>query len=93
MDELERAIDAPLHVIFLKNLSLLRAKTLRIYESLLKQQQIQQQNPLAKEKNEKNEFIAMIEADTFFRSEAEKSRRSSVDWDYNRVSCLIYIYY
>jgi hypothetical protein len=68
---LERSIDAPLHVLYLKQLSLLREKALKNFKS-----------SLAVEGS--NEYDALAEADEFFRREAEDSTRSSPDWDYSK---------
>ena len=58
VEELERFIDAPLHVLYMKQLSLLREKALKTFKSALTA--------------EGGEFEAMMVADDFFRREAEE---------------------
>jgi len=58
VEELERFIDAPLHVLYMKQLSLLREKALKTFKSALTA--------------EGGEFEAMMAADDFFRREAEE---------------------
>ena len=53
-----QCLDAPLHVVYLKQLSLLRDKTLKNFKTALAA-------------TEGTEFDAMMQADDFFRREAE----------------------
>ena len=68
VEDLERALDAPLNVLYLKQLGLLREKALKNFKSALT--------------NEGSEYEAMMQADDFFRREAEDSTRQNPDWDY-----------
>jgi len=61
VEDLERALDAPLNVIYLKQLSLIREKALRNFKAGLNA--------------EGSEYEAMMQADEFFRREAEESTR------------------
>ena len=61
VEDLERALDAPLNVIYLKQLSLIREKALRNFKAGLTA--------------EGSEYEAMMQADEFFRREAEESTR------------------
>lgn len=72
IEDLEKALDAPLHVLYLKQLSLLREKAIKIFKSALTA--------------EGSEYEAMQQADEFFRKEAEQSTRTTPDWDYSRES-------
>lgn len=69
VEDLERSVDAHLHVLYLKQLSLLREKALKNFKASLAVEGA-------------NEYDALAEADEFFRREAEDSTRSSPDWDY-----------
>ena len=68
VEDLERFIDAPLHVLYMKQLSLLREKALKTFKASLTA--------------EGGEFEAMMSADEFFRREAEESTRQSPEWEY-----------
>lgn len=68
IDDLEKLIDAPLHVIYLKQLSLLREKSMKVFKQALT--------------SEGTEFDAMMQADDFYRKEAEESTRQSPEWSY-----------
>lgn len=72
IEDLEKALDAPLHVLYLKQLSLLREKSLKIFKSALTA--------------EGSEYEAMQQADDFFRKEAEQSTRTTPEWDYSKES-------
>lgn len=72
VEDLERALDSPLNVLYLKQLSLLREKALKNFKSALN--------------NEGSEYEAMMTADEFFRREAEDSTRQNPDWDYVKES-------
>lgn len=71
IDDLERMIDAPLHVIYLKQLSLLREKALKIFKQTLAT-------------SEGTEFDAMMQADELFRREATAATRQNPDWSYSK---------
>jgi len=68
IEDLERILDSPLHVVYLKQLALLREKALKTFKASLS--------------NEGAEHEAMLQADDFFRREAEESTRQNPDWDY-----------
>ena len=70
VEELERFIDAPLHVLYMKQLTLLREKALKTFKSSLTV--------------EGGEFEAMMQVDEFFRREAEESTRQNPEWEYAR---------
>eukprot|EP00607_Mallomonas_marina_P008794 CAMPEP_0182419410 /NCGR_PEP_ID=MMETSP1167-20130531/3883_1 /TAXON_ID=2988 /ORGANISM="Mallomonas Sp, Strain CCMP3275" /LENGTH=248 /DNA_ID=CAMNT_0024594335 /DNA_START=148 /DNA_END=894 /DNA_ORIENTATION=+ len=70
VEDLERALDAPLHVLYLRQLSLLREKALKSFRTSLT--------------TEGTEFEAMMQADEFFRREAEQSTRQNPDWNYSK---------
>lgn len=53
VEDLERILDAPLHVVYLKQLSLLREKSLKTFKQALT--------------SEGTEFEAMMQADEFYR--------------------------
>lgn len=69
LEELEAAIDAPLQVLYLRQLALLREKALRQYKS-------------ASKTTEASNYEAMINADSQFVSDAEESTREGSDWDF-----------
>ena len=72
VEDLERTLDAPLNVVYLKQLSLLREKALKNFRSALL--------------TEGSEYEAMMQADEYFRREAEEATRQNPDWDYARES-------
>ena len=72
VEDLERALDAPLNVIYLKQLALIREKALKSFKAGLT--------------GEGSEYEAMMQADEFFRREAEESTRQNPDWDYGKES-------
>jgi hypothetical protein len=69
IDDLERLLDAPLHVIYLKQLALIREKSLKTFKT-------------AVGATEGTEFDAMMQADEFYRKEAEESTRQNPEWSY-----------
>ena len=68
VEDLERALDSPLHVLYLKQLSLIREKALKIFRGSATA--------------DGSEYESMMQADELFRREAEDSTRSSPDWSY-----------
>lgn len=69
--ELETAIDAPLQVLYLRQLSLLREKALQRYRS-------------AQKTSEASDYEAMLAADSQFMREAEEAtRQEGGEWDYS----------
>lgn len=70
MAELESALDAPLQVLYLRQLSILREKALETYRS-------------ASRVSETSDYEAMLQSDSQFTSSAEASTRSGSDWDYS----------
>jgi hypothetical protein len=92
VEELEKVIDSPLHVLYLKQLTLLREKALKTFKSTV-----------AAAPNGGNEYEALLQVgcmpvewlasflsyhcsqvDDIFRREAEESTRQNPDWDYSR---------
>lgn len=73
IDDLERILDAPLHVIYLKQLALIREKALKTFKQALGV-------------TEGTEFESMIQADDFYRKEAEEATRQNPDWSYGKES-------
>lgn len=71
VEDLERLLDAPLHVIYLKQLSQLREKAMKMFKQDLAG-------------TEGSEYEAMMTADEFFRREAEDSTRQNPEWDYSK---------
>lgn len=71
VEDLEKFLDAPLHVVYLKQLNLIRDKALKLFKS-------------STASSEGSEFEAMMQADELFRREAEDSTRASPEWTYAR---------
>jgi hypothetical protein len=70
LQELEAALDAPLHVLYLRQLALLREKSLQGYRS-------------ASHATETSDYESMLNADSQFSTNAEESTREGSDWDYS----------
>lgn len=66
---LEAALDAPLQVLYMKQLGLLREQSLLRYRA-------------ASKTSGASEYEAMLQADTLFVRQAEASTREGSDWDY-----------
>mmetsp|Transcript_17271 Transcript_17271/g.50362 ORF Transcript_17271/g.50362 Transcript_17271/m.50362 type:complete len:302 (-) Transcript_17271:171-1076(-) len=71
VEELEKSLDAPLRVLYMKQLLLLRDKALKRYKSAAKN-------------SESSDYEAMVAADQFFNEEAEASTRRASDWDFSK---------
>lgn len=71
VEDLEKILDAPLHVVYLKQLSLLREKAMKNFKSEIGAA-------------EGSEYESMMQADEFFRREAEESTRQNPEWDYSK---------
>jgi len=69
VEDLNKALDTPLQVLYFKQLNLLREKALARYKSGTKG-------------TETNDYEAMSAADSFFTKEAEASTRKGSAWDY-----------
>ena len=69
VDELTAAVDAPLHVLYLQQLALLRENALQRYRTATKT-------------SGASEYEAMLQADSQFAREAEEATRSGSDWSY-----------
>lgn len=69
LEELESAIDAPLQVLYLRQLALIREKALQKYHAAAKT-------------TEASNYEAMITSDSLFTQEAEEATREGSDWDY-----------
>ena len=70
LETLEAALDAPLQVLYMKQLSLLREQSLVRYRSSAKT-------------SGASEYEAMLQADSLFVRQAEESTRDGSDWDYS----------
>lgn len=70
IEELEKIIDNQLHVIYLKQINLIRDKAVKNFKASIT--------------NEGGEYEAMMQADEFFRKEIEESTRSNPEWDYSK---------
>ena len=70
MQELESAVDAPLHVLYMKQLAYLRETALQRYRTALKT-------------SGASDYEAMLQADAQFVREAEEASRDGADWDYS----------
>lgn len=71
MEELEKSLDMPLQMVYLRQLSLIREKALQRYKAAAKG-------------TGTSDYQAMIAADQFYSSEAESSTRQGSGWDYAR---------
>jgi hypothetical protein len=69
LEELEAAMDAPLQILYLKQLSLLREESLLRFKTAAKT-------------STASEYEAMLQADAQFAREAEQMTREGSDWDY-----------
>mmetsp|Transcript_20408 Transcript_20408/g.20676 ORF Transcript_20408/g.20676 Transcript_20408/m.20676 type:complete len:237 (-) Transcript_20408:38-748(-) len=69
LEELESSVDAPLQVLYLKQISLLREKALSTYRS-------------AASSSSASDYEAMLKADSEFTSAADDTTRDGGDWDY-----------
>lgn len=69
LQQLVAALDAPLHVLYLRQLALLREKALQTYRA-------------ASRVTETSDYEAMLNADSQFSSAAEASTREGSDWDF-----------
>ena len=70
LEELEAAMDAPLQILYLKQLSLLREQALLRFKTAAKT-------------STASEYEAMLQADGQFAREAEQMTREGSDWDYS----------
>ncbi len=75
VDDLEKTLDHYLHVLYLKQLQLLREKAMKTFKATMS--------------TEGSEYEAMMTADEFFRREAETSTRQNPDWDYAAESSAL----
>jgi hypothetical protein len=69
LQELEAALDAPLQVLYLRQLALIREKALQTYRA-------------ASRVTETSDYEAMLNADSQFSTNAEDATREGSDWDY-----------
>ena len=70
MQELEAAVDAPLHVLYMKQLAYLRDTALQRFRSALKTSGV-------------SDYEAMLQADAQFVRDAEEAARDGSDWDFS----------
>lgn len=78
VEDLERLLDAPLHVLYLQQLAIVKERALKMFKS-----------SLASSAEGATEFEAMLQADEMFKKEAEDFTRQSVDWSYARDASLL----
>jgi len=69
LESLEAALDAPLQVLYLRQLALLREQALQRYRA-------------ASKTSGASEYEAMLQADAMFVRDAEAATREGSDWDY-----------
>uniref|UniRef100_A0A6V2EIW0 Uncharacterized protein n=3 Tax=Ditylum brightwellii TaxID=49249 RepID=A0A6V2EIW0_9STRA len=69
LEELEAALDAPLQVLYLRQLAIVREKALQSYRA-------------SSRSSESSDYEAMLQADSMFQREAEEATREGSDWDY-----------
>jgi len=69
LQQLEAALDAPLQVLYLRQLVIMREKALQMYRATARS-------------SETSDFEAMLKADSQFASEAEEATREGSDWDF-----------
>jgi len=69
LEELEAALDAPLHVLYLKQLAIIREKALQMYRAATKV-------------SETSDYEAMLKSDSQFTREATQLTRVESDWSY-----------
>lgn len=69
IDEISSSVDAQLHVLYLRQLALLRENALQRYRAATKT-------------SGSSEYEAMLQADSQFAREAQDSTRAGSDWDY-----------
>lgn len=70
LEELEASLDAPLQVLYLRQLAMIREKALTQYKSK------------AGPSSSASDYEAMLEADSQFTVDAEDATREGSDWDY-----------
>ncbi len=70
LQELEAALDAPLQVLYLRQLALAREKALEMYRS-------------ASRVSETSDYEAMLQSDSQFTAAADDATREGSDWDYS----------
>jgi hypothetical protein len=70
LQELEAALDAPLQVLYLRQLALAREQALEMYRS-------------ASRVSETSDYEAMLQSDSQFTSAADDATREGSDWDYS----------
>lgn len=75
VEELERAVDTPLRLLYARQLTNLREKALRRYRD-------GSASASGSNKEAEADYQAMVDADAFFAREAEASTRQGADWDF-----------
>lgn len=70
LQELESALDAPLHVLYLRQLAIIREKALQDYRS-------------ASHMSEMSDYEAMLQSDSQFLHDATDATRDGSDWSYS----------
>jgi len=69
LEELESAVDAPLQILYMRQLAFIREKALQKYRATSRT-------------SEASDYEAMLQADAQFEREAEEATREGSDWDY-----------
>lgn len=69
LEELESAVDAPLQILYMRQLAFIREKALQKYRS-------------ASRTSEASDYEAMLQADAQFERQADEATREGSDWDY-----------
>lgn len=82
IEDLEKLLDAPLHVLYLKQLQFLKEKSLRQFRQAL----TTSDNAAG---SGGTEYEAMSSADELFRKEAEEYTRQNPDWSYSKEASLL----
>jgi hypothetical protein len=91
VDELEHILDAPLHVLYLKQLTLARERAVRLFRQTLVANAgtSTTENIDASPAASTNEYDAMMYADDAFRKDAEEYTRTNPDWSYSKDAQLL----
>jgi uncharacterized membrane protein YgaE (UPF0421/DUF939 family) len=90
VDDLERLLDAPLHVFYLKQLNLIKAKYLNKFKNdlLPSVSKGQGTGSSSDDLSVGTEYEAMAKADELFRSEAESLTRTNPEWSYSKEASI-----
>ncbi len=93
VEDLERLVDAPLHVLYLKQLTLSRDRALRLFRSTLASttaSNLKEDPTNPANTGVMTEYEAMMTADERFRQDAEELTRSgNPEWSYARDAQIL----